>query len=181
MLQRTFWFLLLFVTLAPLPARGGGWVPRPGHGYVSLGYSRKTATSSWDSAGVAFDNRVARPGDPPDIRLRSGDLHVHDFHYLLLSGEAGALPAWPIAVAFVARVPWFYGQEGEYSRYIFKCAQDAMGTPKDCTRVGQSSSWLGLLKYDLTAMLLFSRSLPRGLGWVNLEPTWRGSAPRRIR
>ena len=62
---------------------------------------------------------------------------------------------------FTARVPWFYAQAGAYSRYIYRCGTDpTTQAPVGCTKVGQSSSWLGLLKYDFTPSLQASRSLP---------------------
>lgn len=42
---------------------GGAWVPAPGDGDVQLGFSRKTASSSWDANGDSFENTTRVPLD----------------------------------------------------------------------------------------------------------------------
>lgn len=57
---------------------GGGWVPKPGKGYLQFGYSRKTADVVWDAKGKDFVSRNV-----------AGDPHYHDFRYAYFSGEIG--------------------------------------------------------------------------------------------
>ncbi len=57
---------------------GGGWVAKPGKGYLQFGYSRKTADVVWDAKGNDLINRNA-----------AGDPHYHDFRYSYFSGEIG--------------------------------------------------------------------------------------------
>ena len=71
---------LLVSGAAAAPAlAGGAWVPPPGHGYVYLGFSRKTAGSSWAVDGHAYDN----------VSSSTGKVSWHDFRYLYLFGEVG--------------------------------------------------------------------------------------------
>ncbi|NUO81347.1 hypothetical protein HUU05_14815 [candidate division KSB1 bacterium] len=70
-------FLLAMFCLSEARA-GGGWVAKPGRGYLQLGYSRKTAEVVWDAKGNDFFNRNA-----------AGDAHYHDFRYGYFSGEIG--------------------------------------------------------------------------------------------
>jgi hypothetical protein len=196
--MRTSTPLILALTLlagtAPAIA-GGGWVPRPGDGWVQLGASRKTAQSSWNARGGTIQNQ-----------------QDHDFRYAYLSGEAGIWKglaaswtitylnglegrpddleennglsdAWfgleygfrqdtqiPIAVGFTVRTPIFYDQEGAYNRHTFN---------SDGSFRGVSSEWRGLLKHDYTLSVAASRSLWEGRGWTAVETgyTWREGAP----
>src|SRR5689334_4496226 len=97
---------LVFALLASLPATGfcgGAWVPTPGQGDVQLGFSRKTADTSWDSSGSSFVNLTTQNGQ----RVRT----YHDFRYAYLSGEIGLLPR--LSTRFLATYP--YGLEGPHS------------------------------------------------------------------
>jgi hypothetical protein len=80
-------FLLLTLSLlVGIPETGlcgGAWVPAPGEGDLQLGFSRKTATSSWDVSGNSFDNTTTFEG--------ATVAHHHDFRYGYLSGEVGLL------------------------------------------------------------------------------------------
>lgn len=185
-------------TLAPSrpAAAGGAWVPAPGEGDFQVGFSRKTAHTSWDAGGESFVN--------------SGRANNHDFRYGYLSGEVGMLPrlsatflvtylhglegppndleensglsdAWfglkmqlrrdelPMALALTVRTPELYDIDGPYERDL----HDDEGN-----FVGHSPEWRGLLKHDVTLSYLVSRSLRQG-GWVNLETgyTWCEGAP----
>ena len=191
--------LLVAIVLPSAARAGGAWVPPPGHGDIQLGFSQKTAHTSFDVAGNRFTNgNPARPS-------------LHDFRYGYLSSEIGLLPrlsarvlitylyglegpkddlylnhglsdAWvglkygirggdlPMAVAATLRTPYFYDQPGPYNRFLF----DNKGAV-----VANSPEWRGLLKKDLTISYLISRSLCGGRGWANLEVgyTFREGAP----
>ena len=187
--------------LSALPAEAGGaWSPAPGHGYVYVGFSRKTAGSSWDPSG--------------NYRLNAnsaGEISWHDFRYIYLTAEIGILPnlsvmltptwlyglegrehemeknvglsdAWvglkyqvskgrlPMAVAFNHRNDYFYDLDGPYNRHLF----DQRGQFR-----GVSPEWRGLLKHDYSVSYLVSRSIANYRGWGSLEGgyTWRDGAP----
>src|SRR5215212_5778294 len=86
--------------LAPTAFCGGAWVPEPGTGDVQLGFSRKTASSSWDANGNAFVNAN-----------NAGVISYHDFRYAYLSGEAGLLPR--LSARFL--VTYLHGLEGPHA------------------------------------------------------------------
>jgi hypothetical protein len=175
-------------------------VPDPGHGYVQLGFSRKTASSSWDGQGNAFVNLT-----------RQGVISYHDFRYTYLSGEVGIVrnlsaqflftylyglegphsdpeknvgfsDSWlslkyqvhhgelPMAVQLVYRTPFLYDLPGAYSRYIYN-SDGSIRSP--------SPEWRGLLKHDYTLLYLVSRSFEGGKGWWDVEfgYTWRDGSP----
>lgn len=179
---------------------GGAWVPDPGHGYAYLGFSRKTAGSSWSVQGDAYDNANS-----------AGIVSWHDFRYLYLTAEVGIIknlsvvltPTWlyglegpktnyeknvglsdawigfkygvhkgtvPMAIAFNHRTPYFYDLPGAYSRTLF----DSSGRAR-----GVSPEWRGLLKHDFSISYLASRSLFNYKGWASVETgyTWRDGAP----
>lgn len=172
-------------------------MPEPGDGDVQLGFSRKTAHTSWNSRGETITN--------------TGRFANHDFRYGYLSGEAGLFDrlsvtwlitylhglegpadgliknagfsdAWfglkyslkqgqtPMALAFTVRSPDFYDIDGPYTLDLYD---------DDGNFVGHSPEWRGLLKYDYTLSYLVSRSLNGGAGWVNVETgyTYREGAP----
>ena len=193
-------FVGLFLTIsAPLFA-GGAWVPEPGHGYAYLGFSRKTAGSSWTPEGKYRLNANS-----------SGVVSWHDFRYLYLNAEVGIVknlsvvitPTWlyglegpkadyeknvglsdswigfkyqvnkgtyPMAIGFSHRTPYFYDLEGPYDRHIFD---------EDGSFRGVSPEWRGLLKHDYSMSYLVSRSIAGYRGWSSLEVgyTWREGAP----
>lgn len=179
---------------------GGAWVPKPGDGDVQLGFSRKTASTSWNRDGDTFRNVN-----------NQGRVSYHDFRYAYLSGEIGLLNRlstrflityldgfegphadleqntglsdawfglkyslaegdWPMALSATMRTAFFYDLEGPYNRALF----DSQGN-----RRGVSPEWRGLLKEDYTLSYLLSHSYREGRGWMNLETgyTWRAGAP----
>lgn len=187
---------ILLSALAPArPAcAGGAWVPAPGNGYIQLGFSRKTASSSWDAQGHSFVNDS-----------------YHDFRYAYLSGEVGLMKnlsgnflftylyglegphndeeknaglsdAWlglkyqvhhgdlPMAVSFTYRTPFFYDLPGAYSRYLYN---------RDGSIRSTSPEWRGILKHDYTLMYLVSHSFDDSKGWWDVEfgYVWREGAP----
>jgi len=189
---------LVFYLAGPSSAHAGGaWVPAPGDGDLQLGFSRKTAHTSWNSRGETITN--------------TGRFANHDFRYAYLSGEAGIFDrlsvtflitylhglegpaggliknagpsdAWlglkyslaqgqtPVALALTVRTPDFYDIDGPYTLDLYNSQGEF---------VGHSPEWRGLLKYDYTLTCLVSRSLGQGAGWINLETgyTYREGAP----
>jgi hypothetical protein len=179
---------------------GGAWVPTPGEGDVQLGFSRKTASSSWNTDGETFRNLNSQ-----------GQVSYHDFRYAYLSGEVGLLKRlstrflvtyldgfegphndleqntgmsdawfgfkyalsegeWPMAVSATMRTAYFYDLEGPYNRALF----DSRGN-----RRGVSPEWRGLLKEDYSLSYLLSHSYLEGRGWMSFETgyTYRVGAP----
>jgi hypothetical protein len=185
---------------APALCRAGGaWVPNPGDGDVSLGVSRKTASTSWDVSGNSYVNANG-----------AGQVSYHDFRYGYLTGELGLFKnlsasflltyldgfegahavleenqgpsdAWfglkyaiakgdlPMAIAFTYRTPFLYKVSGPYNRYVY----DRFGHI-----LHPSPNWRGLLKNDYTVSYLISQSVFHG-GWWNAQVgyTWRDGAP----
>ncbi len=179
---------------------GGAWVPQPGDGDIQLGFSRKTASTSWNRDGETFRNLNGQ-----------GQVSYHDFRYAYLSGEIGLLKRlstrflityldgfegphddleqntgmsdawfgfkyalaegdWPMALSATMRTDYFYDLEGPYNRALF----DAQGR-----RRGVSPEWRGVLKEDYTLSYLLSHSYREGRGWMNFETgyTFREGAP----
>lgn len=194
-LAPTLFALLLLMVALPALA-GGGWVAPVGSGDVQVGFSRKTADTSWDAFGTTFAN--------------SGRFENHDFRYTYLSGEVGVVDRlsfaflityleglegpdghlhrnagwsdawlglryglrqddWPMSLNLTVRTPALYDQDGPYSLELY----DKEGNP-----VGLSPEWRGLLKHDVSLTWAVSRSLPNG-GWWSAETgyTWREGAP----
>lgn len=188
--------LILFVLAAPLYA-GGAWVPEAGKGEIQLGFSRKTAHTSWDAYGEVLEH--------------SGRFQNHDFRYTYLWGEVGVGRGWsvdflvswldgregpdgdlhrnagwsdiwlgakygwgrsdrPMAVRLEVRSPVLYDISGPYSLELYD---------RDGNFVANSPEWRGLLKHDVTAYFLHSRSLADGKGWASFEVgyMWREGAP----
>ena len=195
-------FTLLAVFLgAGDVAAGGGWVAEPGHGYASLGYSRKTARTSWDAWGNSFNNVT---GNPPAANW-------HDFRYVYLSGEAGVIRN--VSVTWLMTyLDGFEGAEGAQernrglsdawfgARYAVRKGAwpvavgavtrvpffyDLTGPytrhlyNEDGEEVTLSPEWRGVLKHDLTLYGSLSRSLADGRGWASLDAgfTWREGSP----
>lgn len=188
-------------TGASVASAGGAWVPAPGHGYLYLGFSRKTAGSSWNVNGDAYDNRSAS----------TRKISYHDFRYVYLFGEVGIFKNASITIS----PTWLYGLEGpkdDYEKNVglsdawigakYQVAKgsvpmafafnhrtayfydlpgaynrslfDSMGRFR-----GVSPEWRGLLKRDYSLSYLASRSLFSYRGWASLEGgyTWREGAP----
>ena len=188
---------LLFAALAAPAAiafAGGAWVPEPGDGTLTLGYSKKHAASSWDAFGNRFDNSSqhdfrytyldgdvglfrnlsaqflltfldGREGPPGDLERNVGFSDAwFGLKYQLHRG------AYPMALGASVRTPMFYDREGPYSRYVY----DSRGRI-----AGLSDEWRGILKYDYTLAYYVSRSFLGGAGWANFTTgyTWRTGAP----
>jgi hypothetical protein len=197
-------FVFAFAALFPIITfAGGAWVPQPGDGDLQLGFSRKTASSSWDASGNSFGNTTTFEGQTVP--------HYHDFRYTYLSGEIGVFDR--LSARFL--VTWLDGLEGPHHELEqntgwsdawvgakFAVARNdwpqaiafTMRTPilydrsgpynryvldSAGNRVDVSSEWRGVLKHDYTLSYLVSRSFREGRGWMNLEAgyTWREGAP----
>src|SRR2546426_4256763 len=180
---------------------GGAWVPPPVHGYVYLGFSRKTAGTSWAVDGHAYDN----------VSSSTGKVSWHDFRYLYLFGEVGIFKNSSI----VLTPTWLYGLEGPKDNYeknvglsdawigfkyqVFKGSVpmafgfnhrtpyfydlpgaysrtlfDSAGKPR-----GVSPEWRGLLKHDYSISYMARRSLAgyRRWGTPPAGDTRRGGGP----
>lgn len=190
--------ILAGVAVAATARAGGAWVAEPGQGDIQLGWSQKTAHTSWNVSGDLFTNRSGN------------QITYHDFRYLYLSGEAGIFrnasvrflltylngvegptsdeyvnrglsDSWfgvryqvhrgrvPMAVGVTYRTAALYDQPGAYNRFLF----DSQGEIR-----GNNPEWRGLLKSDWTASYHVSRSFAEG-GWASLDLgyTWREGAP----
>lgn len=187
----------------PSPAAAGGaWVPEPGQGDVQIGFSRKTASTSWNAFGDTIVHTTTLEGE----RVRN----YHDFRYGYLAGEIGL---WKrLSGTFV--VTYLDGFEGpeddaeqntglsdswfglKYSLrqgstpmalgFIYRTPMfyDLEGTynrhlfNSDGSFKGVSPEWRGLLKHDYTLAYMASRSIRDGRGWGNLQVgyTWREGA-----
>jgi hypothetical protein len=195
---------LVLVLLVSLPSHAGGaWLVPPGKVDLQLGVSRKTASSSWDSSGNAFDNTTTFEGHTVP--------HYHDFRYVYLSGEVGLHDR--VSAQFL--VTWLHGLEGPHAELERNVGwSDAwvglktkltggawpmalgmtMRTPAlydrsgpysryitdaGGNRLGVSSEWRGVLKHDYSLTYLLSHSFDEGRGWMNFETgyTWREGAP----
>lgn len=180
---------------------GGAWVPAPGHGYVYAGFSRKTAGSSWDTNGDAYDN----------VSASTGKISYHDFRYIYLFGEVGIFKGASVTIT----PNWLYGLEGPKDayeknvgltdfwvglKYQVKKGRVPMAfgfthrtpyfydLPGAYNRYlydssgkirGVSPEWRGLLKRDYSLSYLASRSIAKYRGWMSFEGgyTWRTGAP----
>lgn len=186
--------VLLTVLAAPAFA-GGAWVVPKGDADLQLGWSRKTATVSWDAFGNTLDHNG----------------HSHDFRYTYLNGEfgiterlsgsflvtwldgregrpgdveanSGFSDAWlgakyslrrgrtPMALGLVLRTPILYDIDGPYERHL---------TDEDGNPITESPEWRGLNKHDLALVYYLSRSLEQGRGWTSamVGYNWREGAP----
>ena len=202
-MSKSFLFGLLGLTLAGPSFAGGAWVPAPGHGDVQLGFSRKTAHTSWDSHGDGFTNTTNTP--------HGVQKHYHDFRYRYVSGEVGVVNR----LSFKFLVTYLDGYEGPKDdlerntgfsdswlgvKYRLKegnwpmALGVTMRTPvlydlpgpysrylynSNGTFRGLSPEWRGVLKEDYTLSYLLSHSYADGRGWMNFELgyTWRNGAP----
>ncbi|HVR95323.1 MAG TPA: hypothetical protein VMW27_01830, partial [Thermoanaerobaculia bacterium] len=185
---------LLLASSAPRAGwAGGAWVPEPGQGDVQLGFSRKTAHTSWNASGDSFTNTTVVDGVVEE--------HHHDFRYTYLSGEVGLFRR--LSVSFL--MTYLYGLEGPLDdlekntglsdawfglKYALRQGDlpmalafsyrtpyfydldgpysrylfDSEGNIRDV-----SPEWRGLLKHDYTASYLLSHSYRDGAGWVSFE------------
>jgi hypothetical protein len=192
------WTIAFLLALAAAGAHAGGaWLPDAGRGSVYLGFSRKTAHTSWDDRGHSFEN--------------TGRVANHDFRYLYLSGEvglnrrlaatflvtrldgregpSGALERnaglsdawfglklrltdgdWKSALALTLRTAEFYDIEGPYSRDLYSSEGEFLG---------HSPEWRGLLREDYTLEEVVSRSFREGRYWAtgSVGYTYRVGAP----
>jgi hypothetical protein len=90
---------LILALAAPASARArGARAPDPGHGYLYVGFSRKTAGSSWSVEGHAYDN----------VQSSTGKVSRHDFRYGDLAAEVGFFKNFSL----VLTPTWLYGPEG---------------------------------------------------------------------
>jgi hypothetical protein len=189
------------VVSSGLAAAGGAWVPKPGDGYVYLGFSRKTAGSSWRPSGEAYDN----------VSASTGKISYHDFRYIYLTLEVGLVKN----LSLTATPTWLYGLEGPKDDYEKNTGlSDAwvglkyqvrggaypmaaavnLRTPyfydlpgpynrhlfdSDGEFRGVSPEWRGLLKHDFSVGYLVSHSFAEYRAWWNLGAghTWREGAP----
>ena len=198
---------LFLVTLvagaARMAAAGGAWVPDPGDGDVELGFSRKTASTSWNTQGDAYQNTTTVNGHKT--------ISYHDFRYGYLSGEVGVVRNLSATFVFT----YLYGLEGPHGdeeknvgfsdswlglKYQVKRGTIPLAVaftyrtpflydlPGAYSRYlydskgnirANSPEWRGLLKHDYSLTFLASRSFKDGRGWANLQTgyTWREGAP----
>ena len=198
--------LALALAAASLPApaaAGGAWVPEPGQGDVQLGFSRKTAITSWNRQGEAFKNTTLFEGE----RVPSH----HDFRYGYLSGEIGLFKnlSGTFTVTYLDGFEgpdadleqntgfsdsWFglkyslvKGQMPMTVGFVYRTPMfyDIPGTynrhlfNNQGEFRGVSPEWRGVLKHDYTLLYMVSRSIKGGQGWWNLNAgyTWREGAP----
>lgn len=182
---------------------GGAWVPEPWQGDVQLGFSQKTANTSWDSFGDSFHHTTVHDGETVG--------HYHDFRYAYLSGELGLVrrlsATWTVTYLYGLEGPleeleknaglsdaWFglkYAvRQGDWPvalAFIYRTPMfydlsgpysrylyDSAGNIRD-----ESPEWRGVLKHDYTLSVVASHSFKDGRGWANLQTgyTWREGAP----
>lgn len=193
--------LAAFVLSPSIAQAGGAWVPDRGDGDIQLGFSRKTADTSWNASGDTFANSGRFENHDFRYAYLSGEVGVFDrlsFHYLVtwLDGREGPdgdlhknegwSDAWlgfkyalrrgrdPMALKLTVRTPILYDMDGPYSLELYD---------DDGEFVGLSPEWRGVLKHDVTLSYLWSRSLFDSWsdvgGWINVETgyTWREGAP----
>lgn len=182
---------------------GGAWVPDPGNGDVELGFSRKTASTSWNTSGHVYTNTTVVDGKQT--------ISYHDFRYGYLSGEIGVVRNLSFNFLFT----YLYGLEGPHGdeekneglsdawiglKYQLHRGQVPMALgfiyrtpifydlPGPYSRYlydnhgnirANSPEWRGLLKHDYTLSYLASTSFQNGRGWANFQAgyTWREGAP----
>lgn len=202
-ISRLAWALSALLLFPAAGFCGGAWVPKPGKGDVDLGFSRKTASTSWDVNGDVFTNLTTVDGKQV--------ISYHDFRYTYLSGEVGLLPRLSARFLFT----YLYGLEGPHVdeeknvgfsdtwlglKYALAQGEWPMAlgatlrTPflydlpgpynrylydAQGNRRGVSPEWRGLLKRDYSLTYLLSHSYYGGRGWMNFETgyTWREGAP----
>lgn len=195
--------LLSWLALPEAGLCGGAWVPEKGKGDIQLGFSQKTANTTWDRNGHAYHNTTTFEGETVG--------HHHDFRYAYLSGEVGLLRR--LSGTFL--ITYLYGLEGPLEdleknagmsdawlglKYSLRQGSVPMAlaftyrTPyfydlegpyqrylynSQGEFRGVSPEWRGLLKHDYTLSYLVSTSFRGGRGWANFQAgyTWREGAP----
>lgn len=197
--RRIAWLACLLGAVAGPTFAGGAWVPEAGAGEALLGFSTKTANTSWNPTGVT--------------RHHSSE---HDFRYVYQGGEAGLgrglslrylvlyldgregepghmernaglseaylglklrlrEGAWPVAISFDLRTSYFYDLPGQYDRHLFLPDEDDLdgdGDTSEAVFKGVSPEWRGLLGEDYGVSVLVGHSLARG-GWLGFEAGYR--------
>ncbi|HEY0157070.1 MAG TPA: hypothetical protein VGF28_07240 [Thermoanaerobaculia bacterium] len=195
--------LLLFLFLAPVSSGGGAWVPAPGEGDLQLGFSRKTANTSWNAFGDAFNNTTTFEGQTVS--------HNHDFRYVYLSGEIGVVDrlsarflvthlnglegprqhleenngwsdAWVGLKYGITRGSWPTAIAATVRTpilYDLPGAYNRYLFDAEGNRRGVSPEWRGVLKHDYTVSYLVSHSFSDSRAWASAEAgyTWREGAP----
>jgi len=192
--------LTALVALSAATAHAGGaWVPGFGDGDVRLGYSVKTADTSWgvdgdtrhhDSwhifryvyqgaeaglgKGLSFEYTVlyldGLEGERRDMEHNAGFSELFlGLKYRLREGT------WPMALAFDMRTSYLYDLPGTYDRHLFRPDEDDVdgdGDTGEAVFNGVSPEWRGLLGEDYGLSFLVSRSVFE-TGWLNLELGYR--------
>lgn len=178
---------------------GGAWVPELGDGDVVLGYSYKTANTSWNPRGgtryhdswhifryvyqggeVGLDRRLSLTylalyldgleGERGDMEHNAGPSELYlGLKYGLREGT------WPMAVAVDLRTSYLYDLQGPYDRHLFLPDEDDIdgdGDTEEAVFKGVSPEWRGLLGEDYGLSFLVSRSLFE-TGWFNARVGYR--------
>ena len=177
----------LLALVAPAAHAGGAWVYNQGDGDIQLGYSVKTADSSWTARGNEVDNaswhifRYVYAGGEAGLGKglsfrylalyldglegRRGDMeHNAGFSELFMGLKYRVSEGtWPMAVAFNYRTSYLYDLPGQYDRHLFTEDDD------EAIFKGVSPEWRGLLGEDYGLSYLVSRSMFEGGGWMNFE------------
>jgi protein XagA len=176
-----------FLPLAVCPSAvmaGGAWVPERGSGYFQLGYSVKTADTSWGASGQTRHHtswHIFRYGYVGG-QVGLGRGFAVNAMVLYLDGLEGARGdmehnaglseaflgltyqfregTWPMAVAYRHRSSYLYDLPGQYHRHL----HDSQGDVR-----GESPEWRGLLGSDHGLYFLASRSLLDHQGWMSAE------------
>ena len=185
-------------TVAPALA-GGAWVPPRGQGDAQLGFSVKTADTSWNPQGTTryhdsehifrylylvgeiglgggFSGRFlglyldGLEGPRGDMEHNAGLSELYlGLKYRLREGR------WPMALALNVRTSYLYDLPGPYDRHLFVPDEDDVDGDGDTTEAlfkGVSPEWRGLLGEDYGLSFLVSRSLWE-TGWLDLEVGYR--------
>lgn len=181
--------------VASAASAGGAWVPDRGTGDLQLGYSVKTANTSWGPTG---NDRISDSWHIFRYVYNGGEVGLSQnfsFRYLVLyldglEGERGDMEhnagfselfvglkyklregKWPMALAANVRTSHLYDLPGQYDRHLFGVDEDDLDGDGDVTEAifkSVSPEWRGLLGEDYGVSYLVSRSLFEG-GWMNLE------------
>lgn len=191
--------LLLMTALATPALAGGAWVPKAGDGEAILGYSVKTANTSWSPQGdtrhhsswhifrylyqggeVGLGNSFSfrysvlyldgLEGPRGDMENNAGPSELYlGLKYQLRDGT------WPMALSFDVRTSYLYDLQGPYDRHLFLPDEDDIDGDADADEAvykGVSPEWRGLLGEDYSLSLLVSRSV-FGVGWLSVEGGYR--------
>ena len=157
-------------------AEGGKHIHEFHYGYLSgeIGLIDKL------SGTFVFTYLWGREGyDNEELEINNGlsDAWI-GLKYSLTQGE------WPMAVQVVLRTPFFYDQDGPYTRHLYHIGRYRLPdgtTVADTTFLAiNNPEWRGLNKHDLTMAFLVSHSMPDlNNAWLNLRAglTLREGAP----